>query len=273
MTIASPVLTTWGDLCTEALKDCGYLGLGMNPLAEDVNGALARAQWMMSQWQNERWYVYHNVTYSLTATGQITPYSIGPAFPSDFQSPTFNSDFVGQPQLAIGTYGKTGRPDKIESCVLRQVISSPNQPVDYVMRLVKSMEDYNESIAIKNLTQFALVAYYDPAWPVGYLYCWPWPANSLYALVLTIREQLGTGFALGDKLNLPYEYYLAIVSNLALLLRPKYGIATGPSDSLAQVAKQSRGVLKNANYQMGNLVMPRSLRARGQYNIYSDQSG
>ena len=72
-----PFNTSIGDLCTAALQECGRLGIGQVPNAEDTAKAWARAQWMLQQWERKRWLVYHLVTYSVVATGQQS-YTFGP---------------------------------------------------------------------------------------------------------------------------------------------------------------------------------------------------
>ena len=143
----SPITLTVGDLCKQALKECGYLGLGMNPLAEDINDAWVRLQWLIQQWAEQRWHVYHNVTYVVEATGQITPYTVGPS-----------GGPGGAPQIVTGTYGQTVRPNRVESMFFRQLISVPNGPVDFPLRMLQSMEDYN-LITLKSLTNFSLVGF------------------------------------------------------------------------------------------------------------------
>jgi hypothetical protein len=107
---------------------------------------------------------------------------------------------------------------------------------------------------------------------LGQLYLWPWPQASIYAIVATAREQLPIGFKLTDIVELPFEYYRAISSNLALDLRPKYGILTPPGDRLAQIASDSTSVLRAANAAIAILNMPRHLARRGLYDIFSDQN-
>lgn len=72
-----PGNTTLGDLCTAALQECGRLGVGQVALAEDVNKAWSRCQWMLQEWERKRWLVYHLVTYSKVSTGQLS-YTFGP---------------------------------------------------------------------------------------------------------------------------------------------------------------------------------------------------
>ena len=257
--IASPIQTTWGDLAQQALRESGYLGLGMNPLAEDLNEALARCQWMLQQWERQRWLIYHLVTYEIQSTGQNTPYTIGP------------TGGAIAPQLSVGPLGAATRPNRLESAFFRQLVNVPNGPVDYKLKLLPSFEDYNE-IALKGLTNFSLVAFYDPAWPLGNLFVWPWPQSSIYQIGVTIREQLPQSFALVDKVNLPFEYYGAIVYNLAMRLRPKYGIGSYPGDALPGLARDGLAVLRKGNTAIPNLAMPATLARPGIYDIFSDRN-
>lgn len=86
MTQLDPTTTTVGDICSAALKECGYLGVGQTALAEDMNDAWARLQWMLQQWQEQRWMVYHLRDYALVSTG-AQQYTFGP-------NGQFNSNLV-----------------------------------------------------------------------------------------------------------------------------------------------------------------------------------
>ena len=255
--ISDPTATTWGDLATEALREAGYLGIGTIPLAEDLNEAIARAQWMVQQWERQRWLIFHLVTYLVQSDGRNTPYSIGPTGPGQV------------PDLSVGPVGVTSRPNRLESAFFRQLVNVPNGPVDYNLKLLPSFEDYNQ-IALKKLTNFQLCVFYDPAWPLGQLYCWPWPQASIYQVGITVREQLPQSFKLTDKVNLPYEYYSAVVYNLALRIRPKYGLGSYPGDELPGLAREALVVLRKGNTAIPNLSMPAMLARPGIYNIFSD---
>ena len=265
MSDQNPIATTWGDLLTAALRDSGALGIGMVPLAEDLMDASARGMWLLQGWERKRWLIYHLVTYVVNSTGQDTPYTIGPTG-------------VDTPQISVGADGFTTRPNRLESAFFRQLILAPNGPVDYPIRLLPSLEDYN-TIRMKGLTNVSLVAYYDPAWPQGQLYLWPWPQANTYAVGVTAREQLPAAFSLAGnplavKLSLPFEYYRALVKNIAMEMRPKYGIPLLPGDILAAQAKDSLETLRRGNTAIPLLGMPPGLQPRsGSYNIYSDQSG
>jgi hypothetical protein len=260
--------TTIGDLIKQALKDCGYLGTGQTSLAEDSFDAWARLQWMLQEWERDETLVYHNVTYITPCTGAPS-YTVGPSG----QLPAGGALLA--PSISVGPVGLTARPNRIASAFFRQIIlGSPNNPgpIDYPLRLLPSMVDYNR-IAYKTLQSFALVAFYDPAWPLGNLYVWPVPTQSFYSIGITVREQLPASFGtLATPINLPFEYYSAMVSNLALRLRPKYGIMTPPGDTLAMLARTSKASIAKANTALPLMELPYELTRDGIYNIYSDQN-
>ena len=261
MAILDPAALTAGDLCQQALKECGAIGSGQTPLAEDLEDAQFRLQTMLQQWNNQRWLVYHLVTYSATSLGQQV-YTVGPGGNID---PGVQTDL----SPALSSYQ---RPDRIESAFLRQLQNSyPNQ-IDYPLVQLPSMEDYNR-IALKSLVSFPGWFFYDPAWPLGNLNVWPVPNASIYGVFISIKEQLPASFATqATTFNIPYEYYAAMLYNLAERLQPKYGLA--PNQQLRALAKSGRNVLRGSNTALANLVMPREVlgKRRDGYNIFSDQN-
>jgi hypothetical protein len=270
----NPVETTWGDLLTAALRDSGALGIGMIPLSEDLLDASARGMWLLQGWERKRWLIWHLKTYTVISTGQNldssgnpVPYTVGPTGAE-----------LTPPQISVGSVGFTTRPNRIESAFFRQLIAAPNGPVDYPLRLLPSLENYNE-VRMKGLTNFSLICYYDASWPYGNLYVWPWPQAGIYAIGITVREQLPQAFSLAGNplavvLNLPFEYYRALVKNIAMEVRPKYGIPMTPGDILAAQARDSLDTIRRGNTQIPLLSIPPGLYPRpGQYNIFSDQTG
>jgi len=247
-----PAATSIGDIITAALKESGAIGVGQTPLAEDTTDAWARLQWMLQEWARKRWLVYHLVTLSKTSTGAQS-YSIGPGGDLD-------------------TGANSMRPDKLESAFLRQLVQSQPNQIDYPLDILQSMEDYNK-IALKQLVSFPGVIFLDASWPLGRVYPWPVPQANIYAVHVTIKAQLPVVFqTLSDAFALPYEYYNAMVLNLAMRLRSKYGIRTMPGDLLPGLAKDSLNALRGANTNIARLQMPVDLVRNGIYNIFSDRS-
>src|SRR5215467_1099701 len=246
-----PQNTTIGDLCKAALKECGAIGVGQTPLAEDVNDAWARLQWMLMQWEKKRWLVFHLKTYSKISTGAQS-YSVGPG--GDFDTGVHSN-----------------RPAKVSSAFVRQQFQTGNA-IDYQLEILQSMEDYNW-ITIKGLVAGPGEAVFmDSDWPLARAYIWPIPQNGIYEIHLTLYSQLQFQYAnLADVFDFPYEYYAAMLYNLAQRLRPKYRLGTYPGDPLPGMAKDSLAVLRLPGTQVTKLRMPSTLRRRGLYNIFSDR--
>jgi hypothetical protein len=139
------------------------------------------------------------------------------------------------------------------------------------MRLIQTRNDYNR-IALKQLATFPGYVFYDANWPLGYLYPWPVPQPSIYELHVSVVEQLPPMFATTSiVITLPFEYYNALVMQLALRLRPKYGLNTYPGDQLPGMAKEAVQTLRKVNTRITSLVMPNDLLTGQQYNIFSDR--
>ena len=246
-----PNATSVGDLCTAAMKECGALGVGQTPLAEDAQDAWARLQWMLQQWERKRWLVYHLVDLSIVSTGAIS-YTMGPG-------------------AQLDTGAGSARPAKIESAFLRNIQNSEPNQVDYPLEILQSREDYNR-IALKTLKAWPGYVFYDSDWPAGNVFVWPVPNATIYEVHVSVMAQLPVSFpTLATNFSLPYEYYNAIVLNLALRLRPKYGITSPPGDQLPALAKDALNVLRTANVQIGRLDIPADLLRQGIYNIFSDR--
>jgi hypothetical protein len=272
-----PGNTTAGDICTAALKDCGAFGVGQTPLGEDIQDAQTRLQWMLQQWERKRWFVYHLVTYAHVAEpdpeGQLQGkqvYTVGPG--GDFNTNLTFNDFTGEYDSNFGpAHIASARPNRIESAFFRQIqFSGPNQ-VDYPLTQLDSREDYNR-IALKSLSSFPYYFFYSAEFNLGSLYVWPVPQAGIYEVHITIRQQLPPMFATtAEPFDIPYEYYAAMEMNLAIRLRPKYGIKVMQGDMLPGMAKDALNTLRKANFRISRLQMPADLTRPRLYNIFSDR--
>lgn len=249
-----------------ALKDAGIVGVGQTPLAEDINDAFTRLNWMLDQWAKSRWLVWHLVTKSVLSTGAQS-YTVGPT----------GSDIVIDP-----------RPDRLEAAFLRQLIGDSTRPwssgfspgfgllqppennnIDYPLEIVEARETYN-SIALKKLVSFPDTIFYDSDFPQGVIYPWPIPQAGIYEVHITVKATLNEFANLSSPITLlSPEYYQALHTNLAVILRDAYDLPLKPV--LIQRAKVSLNTIRKANTQIARLKMPVELVRLGIYNIYSDQ--
>lgn len=253
MAVLDPANTTMGDLVNEALKLSGRVGLGQTALAEDAQLGWTYLQWMFQEWERKRWNVYRIVSLNFLSTGAQT-YTIGPVG-------NFNT----------GTTANSVRPAKIESAFIRQQDVGDDLP-DFPIQILATRQEYDR-ISLKTLSSLPYYLWYDPAWPLGVLYFWPVPPASSYALYVSVLEQLPVKFLTqAVVISLPYEYYWAIVTNLAMRLRGRYGIKTYPGDTLPGNAKESLQTLSKSNVAIPRLEMPGDLPGSrgGGYDIFTD---
>ncbi len=236
--------TTALDICTQALKKAGILGVGQSALPEDINDAYSDLQDMLGQWQRKRWLIWHLVDYSCTGTGNEF-YTVGPA-----------QEFNISP-----------RPDKIESAFFRQLVQSQPNQIDYHLEIIEAREDYN-LIALKQLQTFPQYLFYDSGFPVGKAYPWPLIQSNLYELHLTVKATLNQFTSLAQVIVLPLEYMAALKFNLAVRLRQAYQLP--PDPALVGLAQDSLNVIRNANLQIPRLQIPQDLIRPGLYNVFSD---
>jgi hypothetical protein len=252
-----PANTTVGDLATEVLRESGWLGQGQDAQAADIAATQTRLQWMLQQWQRERWLVYVLDTLVLPSTG-ANSYSIGPGGVFD-------------------TGANSVRPDKVEAAFLRQITQSQPNQIDYPLEIIQSQEDYDR-IALKQLKSFPGAVYLKTSWPLGEVFLYPVAQANIYAIGLSIKTQLpGNFFAqagLATKLSLPWEYYAAILYEGATRMRSYFRIPTPPGDPLPGLTRNALGVLRGANTQIARLVLPKELvrGPGGLYNIFSDRT-
>lgn len=239
-------MTTALDIIKTSLKAAGALGIGQDPLAEDVNDAFYQLNTMISGWRaSKRYLVYQLVDLSCVSTGAVQ-YTVGPG---------------GAIDVAV-------RPTKLEAAFVRQInVPQPNSP-DYPLQVIESKEDYS-LITVKQQTSFPAFIFLETAWPLGVLHPWPVPLSAIYELHIIVRQLLPTFKTLGEVINLPDGYEDAIQFNLAVRLAAIYKMPLDPR--VDTLAKAGLNTLRVGNVQISRLQMPKPLVRPGIYNPYSDQ--
>ncbi|HLH92073.1 MAG TPA: hypothetical protein VKX28_26875 [Xanthobacteraceae bacterium] len=244
---ALPVPTVQ-DIITDALIDAGVEGVDEMIEQPVLNRSFKQANYLLAEWQVQRYMVYHLVDYAFVSTGAQS-YTVG----------------VG------GNFNVNPRPDRLESAFLRQLQPSggAGSQVDYPLEILPAREDYNR-IVLKTLGTFANSIFYDSGWPNGLLYPWPIPQASIYEIHATFKETLPQFVNLQDKVNLPPLYHAALQWNLAERYRATNQLPEDPK--ISSVAKRTRNAIRLGNVQVPLLTMPRALRRQGNaaYNYKSD---
>ena len=166
-------MTTARDLCFDALKESGTLGVGQQPNSEDINDAFTRLQRMIAVWQKQRWLVPALQEFKFTADGSKS-YTVGLGGDVNIIPP---SDIKGGYVIQLNT-GST--------------------PVSLPLGKIFSYEDYIR-ITVKDLVSLPYSFFYDNQYPLANLY--PWPiATNIYELHFIYQSRLGFGstIASGD---------------------------------------------------------------------------
>lgn len=199
---------------------------------------------MIAQWARKRWLMWHLLDVPLISTGAMS-YTVG-----------------------IGGDFNTPRPDRLEAAFFRQIVPSQPNQIDYPLELIESRESYN-NIALKSLKTFPDSIFYDAAYPIGVIYPWPVPQANIYEIHLTLKDTLAQFSTLTQTIVMPPEFIAAMKFNLAIRLRQSYQLS--PDVALIALAKDSLAVIRGANAQIPNLVMPSDLMRGGKiYNVFSD---
>lgn len=240
-------MTTPRDLVMLALKLSGSVGIGQDPLPEDVNDAFTQLNLILAQWNRKRWMLYHMLDVAFVSTGAQS-YSVGPA-----------GDFV------------MDRPERVDDAYLRFINQANPYQADYPLTMIAAREDY-AGIVLKNQPGFPQVAFYDAGYPTGTLYLWPVPQADVYEIHLIVKAQLTAFTSLDQDINLPDEYAEAFLYTLADRLRPAYQMP--PDPTLVALASAAQTVVKNANADIPLMQLDGALsHANGGYNIFSDGYG
>lgn len=269
-------MTTPRDIIIQALKDTGVLGVGQTPLAEDINDAFVKMNWMIGQWRRKRYLMYRLLDLSITSDGSPA-YSIGPGaqFPRPARPDRIEAAYIRLlPQTGGGgggTGGNSGTDFNFDFNTdfgpLGGLPSQNAQNVDYPLVILQSREDYSR-IGMKFIGTFPYALFYDPGFPTGTVYPWPVPQASIYELHILIKDDLQQFGNLSEEIILPDEYMAAIHYNLVVRLGPAYQKQADPA--IVALAIDSLETLRKANVAIPRLMMPGNLVRPGVYNPYSD---
>ena len=187
-------MSTVRDLITDALRDLGAIGVAEIPTAAEEQDALRVLNQMIGMWRTESLMAY-------SRNEEVFSY------------------LPGQNSYTIGAGGdfNTTRPVRIDGAYARD--GNGNDLDIYICR---SFQDYADIVS-KNATSTLITAiYYDPTYPLGTIYVWPVMTNSSYSLVLWTWTVLEEYTSVDTVISLPPGYELALWTNLAVLLGPRY---------------------------------------------------
>ena len=201
-------------LIERALREIGEFASGEPLPAEDAQDALEILNDMLQAWGGDDVLFFNHVKETLTLTAHSASRTIG-----------------------IGGNFNTARPHKLIDGFL--TVDGSDIPLDVSMK----EHEYNAQVD-KTTESEPRRVYYNPTYPLGILYFLPVP-DAAYSFTLTSMKPVTELTDLTDILVFPPQYPAAIVSNLALLLCPKY--SREPSALTVASASSALGIIKRIN--------------------------
>lgn len=236
------LISTTGDLIAFSLRASGILGIGQTASAEDAYTGLQMLVNLIAQWQKKRWLVYVLEEVSVPASTGAQSYTIGPGMQFD-----------------------CARPDHIAKAYIRILgTAGPNQ-VDIPLDILQAREDY-ANISVKALQTMPAAVWYESQFPTGNVWFWPVPPAGMYGLYLEVKSPLPTYGTLTDQLNLPPEYFEALLWSMCVRMQMAYGLPARPDHASAMT--QAMNTIRQANMQVPEAQMPAALvRVRGALSL------
>jgi hypothetical protein len=242
--------STAGQIVTDALLMLGAYE-STSPLTDvDMQYGLRTLNRMIDSWSNYSLACYEVREQSAQLVPGQASYTIGPG-----------GDFNMVRPLSILTDPGTAYV---------QDGNGNNYLMDVVPRDKWNLFANRSSIVTSN---FPNVMFYDPQFPLGIINIIPYPTLA-YTMFWDSMLQLSNFSNSSQQLALPEGYELAMVSNLAVLLKPAF--LDGPIDPIIPVmASTSLGNIKRTNTRDLFAIYDQEIVSRGDvsYNPYTDSVG
>jgi len=171
------------EVITRALRKAGICGIGDDPSADDAEAARQELDMMLKSWQNMGYNLWTKTSLSHTLTTAAAQ-TLDPV-----------------------------RPLRILSCRYRATANGTELIMSPMMR------DEYDSLPNKTTTGTPTQFHYDRQREAARLYVWPVIASATgQTLEITYDRELEDIASLNDVLDMPSEWYQAVVYNLAALM-------------------------------------------------------
>jgi hypothetical protein len=207
------------------------LGL-RNITATEYTEAISSLNTMLSSWEE---LLHYPVSENFTITSGVSIYSIGSG--ADFD---------------------TTRPFNLVSAFLRD-----SDNIDYFVDVKMTQTEYNRTMN-KSLSARPQKIFYNPTYPVGYIYFDSTPNND-DTLYLTSIKPYDNYSSLTDNITLPPEWDKAVIYNLAIDLAPEHNQT--PSQLVYEQATLFLNRIGARNMDISESIIESEIR-RGNSNYY-----
>ncbi len=257
------------DLVGLALRQIGVGAMGTAPAPQDISDGVMHLNMLLAKWQQQRFMVPNLVDMPLMSTG-ASVYYLGPE--GDFnvanRPARLNAAYIrlanspGFQPAELGDFTAANfSPTDFDTGNDGLSSAAAGGPLDFPLTIISSYEEYAR-IGLKGLKTWPSAVYYSPAFPLGELRFFPIPVAGMWELHIVVKEQLPATLSAESAINLPAEYWDAIMWGLAVRLAPSYGQEVSPT--VAAMAKAAIAVVRAANQQILRLQMPMAIGPRTQ---------
>lgn len=188
-------MTTVNTLISDALIDLGKLNPEETAPAIDLVYGLRVLNRLIAKFTTRNLLIPYTTSESFSLVSGTTSYTMGSG----------------------GTASSTRAVRLIDNCYLRD-----SNNLDYPLALINQQE-YN-SISNKSLTGMPDRIFYDPLYPIGYIYFWRVPTSGFTAYIESIKL-LHSSLSLNDTVSISPEYEDFFVISLRNRLANSFGIA------------------------------------------------
>lgn len=240
--------------------------------SKDVNDAFALMVMIVAQWRRKRWLNTGLIDVSFVTTGAQS-YSLGTGGdvntprPDRLEAvflrllqtaPQYSSNIVLDGSGNAVTDG-SGNP-VLDGSPITEIV--PSVGTDCPLYLIQGREEYNR-ITLKAMSAWPRAAFYDAAYPLGNLFVWPVPVAGVFEIHCTLKAGLPVYATVNDLINLPDEYYAAMLYSLAVQIAMLNG--ADPKPSHVSAMRAALNTIRLANTQIPAARMPAGLshRTRG----------
>ncbi|MBS1063434.1 hypothetical protein JK185_10305 [Gluconobacter wancherniae] len=245
------------DLVGMALEQLGVGVGGTNADPQGLISGVMHLNMLLAQWQRRRWLVPNLVDEAFISTG-ASVYYIGPG--GDLDTPVRPAQIEaayarllnGAPQQQDGDFANTDFASS-DFSTQNSGIDGPGYPIDYPLSPIPSYEDY-AGLSLKALKTWPNYFHYNPAFPLGEFRPWPIPQEGIWEFHVLYAQPLPAGLTASSPINLPPEYWDAIMWCIAARLAPSYGQQV--NEVVVSQARSALATIRSANTQIPTLGMP-----------------
>jgi len=244
-------MTTALDLITDSLQLLGVYAPGETVTDADAQRGLNTLNQMMDQWSNLSLVTYEVLEQSATLVPGTQSYTIGTGGVFNMTRPIRLLDGPGRAYV-LDTNGNSYDLNVVDRAYWNQIGNT------------------SPTVVTSN---FPNTLFYDPQFPLGVMWFYPTPSIS-YTAYWDSMLQLARFTSLTSLLSLPPGYERAIVTNLAVKIKP-YFLSAPLDPEVAIEATIALGDIKRSNLRPmraqfdGEIVT----KSRGVYNPYTDGQG